>query len=173
MIIESLRVKEGAFTLLELLIVVAIVGILVGAIRPLISNTKRDARNAVTKHNLDVIRQAIYLHRSNYGEWPNLSQVTSEGCSGYDGNLPHIMIEGKIPDNPWAFIAAHVADGTEDCANACFGISRGVIGVGPNMQGWRYDPENGVIWANTAENDGTPSQGGENCISSPTTENCY
>ena len=50
--------KRGGFTLLELLIVIAVVGLLVAAMIPLFRTSKKDAQIAKTKADLDVLVSA-------------------------------------------------------------------------------------------------------------------
>ena len=96
---------------------------------------------------------------------------------GYDPALPHVMANADLPDNPWAFVAAHVqaSAGNEDCAVfSIAGVPKGIVSTGALFRaGWRYKPSTGEFWANTSENDGNGSASGDNCASGETTENCY
>jgi len=61
--------KQG-FTLLELLIVVAILGALVGLMLPQFTASRTDARDAVAKHNANALYRTLEQYKSLNGVWP-------------------------------------------------------------------------------------------------------
>ena len=62
--------KKHGFTLIELLIVIAIAVIISGALVPLFSVTKQDAKFAKAKWELDVIKRACVVFHFDTEEWP-------------------------------------------------------------------------------------------------------
>lgn len=72
------RPPHAAFTLVEILIVVSILGILAAIVLPEFQNHQQHAKEAAAKENLRTLRQAIEIVTSNLAE-----------------------IQYEIPDNPF------------------------------------------------------------------------
>src|SRR3990167_637623 len=64
-------IRNKAFTLIEILIVVAIIAILALAILPNYVGFDVDARVVTTKSNLSVLRNRISLFRAKEGKYPD------------------------------------------------------------------------------------------------------
>jgi prepilin-type N-terminal cleavage/methylation domain-containing protein len=65
------RLSEGGFTVLELMMVVAILGILVGVLVPKVGDLLRMAREGVTRGNLGSLRAAVSIyHADTDGRYP-------------------------------------------------------------------------------------------------------
>lgn len=63
------RFRHG-FTLVELVIVILILGVLAMVAAPRMFDAAGRARQNATRHSLAVIREAIRLHRAEFGEFP-------------------------------------------------------------------------------------------------------
>ena len=75
-----MRRKEKGFTLIELMVVIAIIGILVSMAVPTYKNIVQRAKETVLKHNLFVIRDVIdqfYQDKSKYPQ--SISELQTEG----------------------------------------------------------------------------------------------
>lgn len=71
---------EQGFTLLELIIVVAIVGILATIAMPALKDVPRRANEAVLKTNLHTLRDVIDQHYGDKGKYPtSLEQLVEAG----------------------------------------------------------------------------------------------
>lgn len=63
--------KDNAFTLVEILIVILIIGILAAIVVPKITDITAKARLITTEKNLGVLKRVIVLYRADYGVYPN------------------------------------------------------------------------------------------------------
>ena len=84
--------KKG-FTLIEILIVMALIGILAAIIIPNYSYSTRRAREAVLKENLFLIRDAINKHYYDKKKYP--SSLNDLVASKYLNKIPEDPIIGR------------------------------------------------------------------------------
>ena len=129
--------SRRGYTLVEILIVVAILGILASMVLPLFTNASDMARNTATKALLSTLRTQFEVykvqHREGYPQlsalWVNLIEKTNA-----DGNLdPSGRFGGyltKPPVHPFTGSSTAVAPGTETITD-----------------GWTYDETSGAIHA--------------------------
>lgn len=103
------RNRESGFTLLELIIVIAVVGILATIAMPALKNVPRKANEAVLKTNLHTMRDVIDQHYGDKGKYPASLQALVDG--GYLRRIPDDPITKRSdtwvavyeeidPDNP-------------------------------------------------------------------------
>ena len=72
--------KQKGYTLIELLIVLAIIGLLVSVALPRFREAHQRAKEAVLKENLFTIRQTIDQYHHDKGKYPtSLSALVQEG----------------------------------------------------------------------------------------------
>jgi len=88
-----------AFTLVELLIVVAILGILAAIAVPKFSDASNEARTSATRAGLATLRKQIEIYKNSESSFPSgLSALVAKGY------LP------RIPEEPfggtWTYVAA-------------------------------------------------------------------
>ncbi|MBF0500069.1 MAG: type II secretion system protein [Candidatus Riflebacteria bacterium] len=76
---SGIRVIRG-FTLIEMSVVVAIIGILYMSVVPMYGNTIARARETALKENLQTMRRVLDQYYKNHQRWPDaLSNLVSEG----------------------------------------------------------------------------------------------
>src|SRR5688572_822956 len=67
------RNRRRAFTLVEMLIVVLILGILAGVVIGQFANTTRDAGGTALKDNLRSMRSALQIYLAEHGTFPTVA----------------------------------------------------------------------------------------------------
>ena len=76
------RLTAGAFTLVEMLIVIAVIGILMGLLLPVLGRARAEGRRIKCVNNLSQIGQALQIYGNHYGEYlpsyPGWGQPTTE-----------------------------------------------------------------------------------------------
>ena len=81
-----MRQREHGFTLLELIVVIAIVGILATIAMPAMKDVPRRANEAVLKTNLRTMRDVIDQHYGDKGKYPTSLQSLVD--TGYLRKIP-------------------------------------------------------------------------------------
>ena len=115
--------RERGFTLLELIVVVAIIGILATIAMPAMKDVPRRANEAVLKTNLRTIRDVIDQYYGDKGRYPPSLQALV--TAGYFRKLPTDpitkssetwvpVLEETDPDNPASTGAGSSSDGSDD-----------------------------------------------------------
>src|SRR5688500_9573513 len=153
------QTHQSAFTLVELLLVVVILGILAAVAIPQFADSSQEARASSLQSNLAVMRSAVEYYRSNHsGKYPGypsaggsptavitadqLTQASqangataAPGTAGY-GFGPYIR--ERLPENPINGLntVLIVADGA-------------AFPAADDSTGWIYQPQIGKVRANS------------------------
>ncbi len=131
--------KRLAFTLVELLIVVIILGILAAVVVPQFSDASSDAQLSSLTTNLQTIRGQIELYKIQHNStYPKMAKFTAQMTEGTDvagdGGTDFGPYLQTIPNNPF--------NNLNDLAATLTGLT-----------GWMYDEDSGEFRANDGAHD--------------------
>jgi len=99
---QKLRQQAG-FTLMELLVVLAILGLLMGLVGPQVLNQLSGAKVKTAGIQIKDLEQALEMYKLDVGRFPTTSQGLTalvnkpSGASGWNG--PYL--KSKVPPDPW------------------------------------------------------------------------
>ncbi|MEI6279771.1 MAG: prepilin-type N-terminal cleavage/methylation domain-containing protein [Verrucomicrobiae bacterium] len=147
--------KSSAFTLIELLIVIAIIGILMSLLFPAVNGAIDAARKAQAKNDVTQIATAVIAYETEYGKLPTspTSDATMDAKAAAAGDIISILANMNSPtnDNPRRIVFLEVQT-----------AKKGKSGIGTN--GSFVDPWGGTYqirldgdYDNTFSNVSVPS----------------
>ena len=138
------RAQRRAFTLVEILIVVIILGILATIIIGLFANGSKDAAAVSLKDNLRNVRSQLQLYVAQHGTYPALANFEQQMTqyTDADGNVSATKTATHIY-GPYIINMPFLP----------VGVNKGKKGVTTLTYtagfGWGYEPTSGVFKANT------------------------
>lgn len=102
------RAREGGFTLIEILVVVAIIAVLAGLVAVNVLHKPGEARTAAARMQIKQVATAVRLYRTEQGALPTQAQglealVRPATLEPRPRNFPPDgYLEGrKVPEDPW------------------------------------------------------------------------
>ncbi len=109
---RTTRRGRTAFTLIELMIVVIILGLLATIVTPKILDKPEKARRAKAKVEICNIESALAYFKTEIGRFPTTSEglealVTNPGVQGYD-NEGYLK---RVPLDPWGHPYVYISPG--------------------------------------------------------------
>jgi prepilin-type N-terminal cleavage/methylation domain-containing protein len=158
--------KQKGFTLVELMIVVAIIGILAAVAIPKFAQMLEKSREGATKGNLGAIRSAVSNYYADQQGWnpvtlDSVSYMTNTGNSlpaftptYLDTTIPGVKVTGKNTSNAAAGQGPGAAVATANSITAGSYSSPVFLNTSAGV-GWKYDASttvisnSGVVWVNS------------------------
>ena len=136
--------RNKAFTLVEILIVVVILGILAAIVVPQFANATKDSQAGNLKSQIKSIENQLELYKAKIGSYPTLVELNTASTTAPNGWA--VLVDGgylkTAPRNPANSVAAHYYD-----------VSAGTHQNDGNVDGdgttaWAYDEATGAFGAN-------------------------
>ena len=96
--------RQRGFTLLELLVVLAIIGLLVGLVAPAALHQLGSAKEKIAHQSIERLSSVLDMYKLDIGAYPTTEQGLQalisrpQGLSRWDG--PYLK-GSKLPDDPW------------------------------------------------------------------------
>ena len=96
--------QDAGFTLLEILVVIAILGLLIGLVAPAVLRQLGNARVSVAKQSIERLGSVLDLYRLDVGSYPSTEQglaalaARPTGASNWNG--PYVQ-GGNVPVDAW------------------------------------------------------------------------
>ena len=135
------RIRPSAFTLIEILIVVVILGILAAIVVPQMAQATQDAAATSTYSEAQKIRKHIGVYRVQHnGSYPPVV----DGAETWDGIVPEQL--GAPPINAWV--------GGNNARRIIHGAAADT--AFHQDYGWIFDPDTGSVWAAAFDDNDAP-----------------
>lgn len=101
---KQLRRAQSGFTLVEILVVLAILGLLVGLVGPRVLNALGGANTKTAKIQIHELSGALDLYRLEIGRYPSsdegLEALVRKPGDAKNWNGPYIK-KSEVPKDPW------------------------------------------------------------------------
>ena len=101
---EDLRQRQRGFTLLELLVVLAILGLLIGLVAPAALRQLESSKEKIAHQSIERIAGVLDIYKLDVGAYPTTEQGLlalidrPSGITRWNG--PYLKGE-KVPEDPW------------------------------------------------------------------------
>ena len=92
--------KDAGFTLVELLVVIAVIGLLVTIVIVSLQGAKSRARDAERMTNVNNIITALALYNTIYNEYPIYDSLTITGTDPLSNDLMSALTINAVPEDP-------------------------------------------------------------------------
>ena len=147
-----MKIKNNrGFTIIELLIVIAILGLLSAVVVPKFLYMTERSREGVTKANISAIISAIRIYYSdNNMNWPD--DITDTSFQKYLEKIPAVKVTHPFGGYKLSG-TCNTVEIVKDNPGKGKGHAYGRGKIKEDTDGWRYDPETGDVWVNNAQTD--------------------
>jgi len=136
--------RQSAFTLIEILVVVAILAILAAIVVPRVMDRPDEARKVAAKADVAAIVQALKLYRLDNGFYPSTDQglaalVQKPASAPVPGNWKQGGYLERLPKDPWGGDYQYLSPGVKseiDVFSLGADRTRGGEGSGADIGNW-------------------------------------
>jgi len=102
----KVHIRQGGFTLIEMMVVIAIIGILAALIAPKIMSRPDEARAVAARQDIATLMQALNLYRLDNARYPTATQglaalVKCPTVSPVPNNCKADGYLERLPKDPW------------------------------------------------------------------------
>jgi len=142
------RSKDAGFTLIEIMVVIAIIGILATLIVPKIMGRPDEARVVAAKQDVGTIVQALKLYRLDIGRYPTTDQglkalVEKPTSEPVPQNWKMGGYLDSLPKDPWGNVYQYANPGTNGEIDVySFGSDGKPGGIGLDADIGNWQPKN-------------------------------
>ena len=142
--------SEKAFTFIEILILVAIIGIAAALAYPYLAMFQEKSREAATRGNINAIKSAISIYYGDHeGVWPDTLDVSDRtpgyGFGYYLPVMPKVKVTCPSDDK--------INPAGNEVMYKSFADEPSLAESNTPGRGWRYEVETGRIWINSSATD--------------------
>jgi prepilin-type N-terminal cleavage/methylation domain-containing protein len=144
-----MKKTQKGFTLIELMIVVAIIGILAAIAIPKFAQMMEKSREGATKGNVGALKSAISIYMGDWqGVTPNdlTGWFSTGGQVAYMDGIPDVKVTGK---NPRSAATTYSPVGK----NITMISGNNGTNITASGNGWAYESLSGNIWVNNSQVD--------------------
>ena len=110
------RDTQSGFTLIEVMVVIAIIGIMATLIVPRIMSKPEEARIIAAKQDISTIVQALKLYRLDTGRYPTTEQtlqalISKPTVQPIPPNWNNVGYLDRLPNDPWGYAYQYLNPG--------------------------------------------------------------
>lgn len=128
---QKRKITVAVFTLMEMVVVIAIIALLAGVATPFYMRHLRRARQAQAKAQVKMLEQAVNDFNLDTRHWPKSLQdlLNNSGDKRWDG--PYLANTAIIPKDPWGNDYVFIQPGSHgDFDIVCYGSDGASGGTG-------------------------------------------
>jgi len=101
---KAIQLADAGFTLLEILVVIAILGLLIGLVAPAVLRQLGGARVSVARQSIEGLGSVLDIYKLDNGNYPTTAQgldvLVTRPPDGGNWNGPYVKGD-KLPVDPW------------------------------------------------------------------------
>lgn len=135
--------RRPAFTLVEILIVVVILGVLAAIVVPQFANATTESSQTTTRHELEKLRRAVGVYQVRNS---NALPPVQEGHGTWGDLVARGEYLGEAPANPWVGGDNRLYVIISDTPDAAYQTDHA----------WIFDDQSGDVWAGGFDADDEP-----------------